>query len=278
MDEVKHDLPSLKRSVSRILDRLEVSAASRGRALDSTVTAAMSHCANDPQVEEFETWEAWVTAMQVGSALFDSATASQDVVACRIGVDGQIKNLPATGPTPYTHAGAWLTTVYLATICRDNARLDRLMRVPTSFLRESGAVFDDYVYDWVETLQRYWSGESTEMWNHLVEAIQETAPEVARFADQELLLKVLYPPLELFQLYNRQANEEFNESLSLSLEWHREYWTGDQARPIDRKGLVTLGPLAISCMAYDNDFSIDVESDYLPEGLLKFSWAGEVET
>ena len=108
------------------------------------------HCLTDPEAAKLETWEAWVTAMQVGCALFDSATATEGPVPCRIGSAGEVKNVPATGPTPYTHAGAWLTSVFLATICRENDRLDRLMRVPVSFLRESvpgGAVFDDYVYD-----------------------------------------------------------------------------------------------------------------------------------
>ncbi|MGY5134629.1 immunity 49 family protein [Streptomyces nigrescens] len=271
------DMAALTESTSRVMGRLEQSEMSRSRALDCTLTVAMSRCAADPQATKLETWEAWVTAMQVGSALFESAMAAEGPVACRIGIAGEVKHLPATGPTSYTHAGAWLTTVYLATICRDNERLDRLMQVPVSFLRESGAVFDEYVYSWVEALQSYWFRRADDMWNKLVEAISGASPQVARIADQETLLKILYPPLELFQLYNRGESGQFNASLAEFLTWHKQYWTGDEARSMDSDGLVALAPLAIACMVYDNGFPIEVDSEYLPKELLQFGWAGEVD-
>ena len=276
--ETAEDMPGLLQSTSRVLDRLEGSEMSRSRALESTLTVAKSYCANDPEGSKFETWEAWVTAMQVGSALFDSATAAEGPVPCRIGSLGEVKNLPATGPTSYTHAGAWVTSVYLATICRENERLERLMRVPVSFLRESGAVYDEYIYDWVEALQSFWSGRATDMWDKLVAAVNGTEPGVTRFADREAMLQILYPPLELFQLYQRQETEKFNTSLAQALTWHKQYWTGDEARSLSSDGLVALGPLALACMAYDADFPIEVDSEYLPKALLKRSWVGEFDT
>ncbi|EFL26321.1 conserved hypothetical protein [Streptomyces himastatinicus ATCC 53653] len=273
----QEDMAALMESTRRVIGRLEQSEMSRSRALDSTLTVAMSCCAADPQATKLETWEAWVTAMQVGSALFDSAVAAEGPVPCRIGIAGEVKHLPATGPTSYTHAGAWLTAVYLATICRDNERLARLMQVPVSFLRESGAMFDEYVYSWVEALQSYWFRRADDMWNTLVEAIDGASPQAARIADEETLLKILYPPLELFQLYNRGEAEEFNASLAEFLTWHKQYWTGDEARSLNSDGLVALAPLAIACMAYDNDFSIEVDSEYLPKELLQFGWVGEVD-
>ncbi|OKJ29308.1 hypothetical protein AMK23_08375 [Streptomyces sp. CB02130] len=271
-------MASLTESTNRVLSRLESSDMSRSRALGCCMTVAMSRCAGDPQANQFDTWEAWVTAMQVGSALFDSATAAEGPVTCRIGVNDETKQLPATGPARYAHAGAWLTTVYLAVICREEARLDRLMRVPVALLRESGAIFDEYVYKWVEALQSYWSRRAGDMWSSLVAAIEGARPETASIADEETLLKILYPPLELFQLYNRGEIEKFNESLAEFLTWHRQYWSADEARATDRDGLVALAPLAIACMAYDNGFPIDVESEYLPKELLHFGWAGEVDS
>lgn len=274
----QEDMASLTESTNRVLDRLEVSEMSRSRALDCCLTVAMSRCAGDPQGEKIETWEAWVTAMQVGSALFDSATATEGAPPCRIGIAGDVRQLPATGPTSYSHAGSWLTSVYLATICREEERLDRLMQVPVSFLRESGAVFDEYVYEWVEALQSYWARRSSDMWSNLVAAISHATPETARIADKETLLKILYPPLELFQLYNRGEADKFNTSLNEFLYWHRQYWTADEARSLSSDGLVALAPLAIACMAFDNGFAIEIESEYLPKELLQFGWSGEIDT
>ncbi|WP_367041372.1 immunity 49 family protein [Streptomyces sp. Je 1-332] len=276
--KVAEDLPGLLYSTNRVLDRLEESRMSRSRALGSTLTVAKSYCASDSGGAKFETWEAWVTAMQVGSAIFDSAAAAEEPVPCRIGSAGQVKNLPATGPTPYTHAGAWVTSVYLATICRENKRLERLMQVPVSFLRESDAVFDEYIYDWVEALQSFWFGRATEMWDSLVSAVNGTDPGVTQTPNRELMLQILYPPLELFQLYQRQDIERFNASLAQALTWHKQYWTSDEARSLSSDGLVALGPLAVSCMAYDADFPIEIESEYLPKALLHRNWVGEFDT
>ncbi|WP_405649157.1 immunity 49 family protein [Streptomyces sp. NBC_00019] len=280
-DNAAEAMAPLIKGKERLLARIETSDVYRASALAETLTTAKWHCLTDPEAAKFETWEAWVTAMQVGCALFDSATATEGPVPCRIGSRGEVKNLPATGPTSYTNAGAWLTTVYLATICRENERLDRLMRVPLSFLRASlpdSMAVDEYIYDWVAALQSFWARRSTEMWDQLVAAIRATDPEGPLVTDRETMLKQLYPPLELFQLCNRQETARFNESLDQALTWHKQYWADDEARALSGDGLVALGPLAIACMAYDNDFPIEVESEYLPKHLLRRSWVGEFDT
>lgn len=265
-------------SLGRVLGRIEGSDMSRSRALDSALTVAKSLCAEDPEATRFPTWEAWVTAMQVGSALFEAGTASEGPVPCRIGADGEVKHLPATGPQPYLHAGAWLTTFYLAIICRENKRLEQLAQIPVSFLRASGAVFDEYIYDWVQAIQDFWNRRAQEMWDHLVAAAQGTDPATARYADTELLLKILYPPINLFDRYQRTDAAQFNEALHNALTWHKEYWTADEARSLSGDGLVALAPLAIACLARDADIPIEIESPYLPKALLEFSWAGEIDT
>ncbi|WP_325065088.1 immunity 49 family protein [Streptomyces apocyni] len=283
----RHDFPSDSvtaegntariESLGRMLDRIEESEMSRSRVLSSTLNVAKSYCADDPRGAEFPTWEAWVTAMQTGSALFAAGTATEGPVPCRIGSHGEVKNLPATGPQPYLHAGAWVTSFYLAAICRENERLAQLAQVPVSFLRESGAEFDEYIYDWVETLQNFWFGRQ-DTWDKLVAAVNGTAPAVARHADTELMLKILYPPLNIFYRYLRREQAEFNEALAESLRWHKEYWTTDEERSLSSDGLVALGPLAIACLAHDADMPIDVESDYLPKALLEYAWVGEIDT
>jgi hypothetical protein len=82
-------MPSLRASVRRVLDRLETSETFRSRALSVTMHEAVSCCAYDPEAEQLETWEAWITAMQVGSALFDAALASEDPVPSRTGLSAR---------------------------------------------------------------------------------------------------------------------------------------------------------------------------------------------
>ncbi|MGW7364314.1 immunity 49 family protein [Streptomyces sp. NPDC054841] len=259
------------------IEGIEVSEDDRYDALTFSLSAAKWHCLRDPVAGDLETWESWVLAMQVGSALFAAGTAPEGPVASRVGTLDEVRKLPATGPQDYLHAGSWLTSFYLALICRENERAQHLAQVPVSFLRASGAEFDEYVYAWIETLQNFWFGRS-ETWDTLVAAVNGTDPQHARIAGTDLMLKILYPPLELFQLYLRRENQAFNDSLVTALTWHKEYWTTDEARALSGDGLVALAPLAIACMAYDADMPIEVESEYLPKHLLRRTWVGEFDT
>ncbi|MEV3989887.1 immunity 49 family protein [Streptomyces sp. NPDC049837] len=260
-----------------VLQRVETSESDRFDALERTLAAAKWRCLTDPGVAEFPAWEAWVTAMQTGAALFDAGMAAEGRVPCRIGSMGEVRHLPATGPREYLHAGNWLTAYYLAVICRENERAHRLAQVPVSFLRASGAEFDEYVYPWVETLQHA-GFQRPEMWDTLVAAVDGTDPEGVRVASRELMLKILYPPIELFHRYQREQAEEFNKALADALTWHKEYWTANEARALSGDGLVALGPLAVACMAYDAGMPVEVESEYLPRHLLQRSWVGEYDT
>lgn len=277
VDDVAEAMAPIVQSNDEALAEIETSEFDRFDALDYAVTVAKWNCLMDPVCEESSTWEAWVTAMQVGSGLFISGAAAEGPVACRIGSKGEIKNLPATGPQEYLHAGNWLTTYYLAVICRENERLDQLARVPVSFLRASGVEFDEYIYAWVETLQNAWFGRP-ETWNTLIDAIDGTDPAASHIASAELMLKILYPPLEIFHRYQRQEPEPFNTALAEALTWHREYWTDNETRSKSSEGLVALGPLAVACMAFDAGIHVDVESEYLPKHLLERSWVGEFPT
>ncbi|MGW2317393.1 immunity 49 family protein [Streptomyces sp. NPDC001680] len=276
MENVDEAIEPIVQSVEEALSELETSEFDRFDALDYSLTLAKWSCLMDPMGGEFATWETWVTAMQVGSGLFISGAATEGPVPCRIGRN-EVKYLPATGPREYLHAGNWLTSYYLAVICRENDRLAQLARVPVSFLRASGVEFDEYIYAWVETLQNAWFGRQ-ETWDTLVTAINGTDPAAPHVASAELMLKILYPPLEVFHRYQRQEPAPFNTALAEALTWHREYWTADEARAKSGEGLVALGPLAIACMAFDADIPIEVESEYLPKYLLERRWVGQIPT
>ncbi|MGW7366466.1 immunity 49 family protein [Streptomyces sp. NPDC054841] len=275
-DDVPEALKALDEAVTWMLSEFEGSDTVRAQVLSTTLTLAKAHCAKDPEATKFETWEAWVTAMQTGSALFSAVTAGAgSTVTVRI--KGQEKALPATGPRSHLNPGTWVTSFFLAMVCRENERLNKLAQVPVSLLRESGAVFDEYIYSWVETLQSFWLGRQ-DVGDKLVAAVDGTSPEAARYADPELMAKILYPPVILFYRYLRQDHEEFDIALADALRWHKEYWTATEDRAMSTDGLVALGPLAVACLARDAGFPIDIESEYLPKSLLEFAWVGEIDT
>ncbi|QGV82767.1 hypothetical protein EIZ62_20005 [Streptomyces ficellus] len=243
--------------------------------MSSSLILARARTVADPTAEWLETWEVWVTAMQSGSAMFAAAATSAASVESRI--HHEMRTVPATGPQPWVDAGNWVTAFWLAVICRDKKRLDALCQVPISLLRESGSVYDEYVYSWIETLQSYWLGRG-DVGQKLVEAARGAAPGAASIAGPELLSKILWPPIDLFHRFVTGDQERFNDSLVDALTWHKEFWTADAERAQDSDGFVAVGPLAVACFAHDAGFPVEVESEYLPKHLLRGSWAGEFAT
>lgn len=116
------------------------------------------------------------------------------------------------------------------------------------------------------------------MWDKLVSAVKGTDPEREGVTDKETMLKILYPPLELFHRFQLREIDQFNTALVDAATGHKQFWAGDPARALSGDGLVALAPLALACMAYNNEFPVDVESEYLPKHLLRRSWVGESET
>jgi hypothetical protein len=243
-------------------------------ALASAIQLFGLHCSVDPEADKLETWEACVTAMQVGSALFASAQATTDSIECRI--DHKMRTIRA-GALPRAHAGNWLTAFWLACVCREKKRMTELCKFPVSRLREADGVFDAYIYDWVEALQAYWLKRPA-FGDKLVAAVDGTDPDVLRYAPRDSVLQIMYPPMNLLTQLARGDQEKFNAELAKALEWHKDYWTRDEDRELNAQGLVALGPLAVTCLAVQAGFTIGVESEYLPKYLLDGGWVNEFPT
>ncbi|WP_039938858.1 immunity 49 family protein, partial [Streptomyces himastatinicus] len=191
-------LAVLQENSSELIEGLEADSSDLGDALSTTLTLAEGHFLLDPIGQDLPTWLSWVSAMQLGSAVFAAATTTEPTVTCRIA--DKDRTLQATGVQPYTHAGTWLTAFYLAAVCRERDRMTALCRVPVSLLRESGAQFDEFQYQWIETLQEYWVGTG-DIVPTLTAAIHGTDPEASTIADPETVAKQLYPPMEMFHRF-----------------------------------------------------------------------------
>ncbi|MEY9994760.1 hypothetical protein ABIE67_006792 [Streptomyces sp. V4I8] len=243
-------------------------------ALASGIRILGLHCAVDPEADKLETWEACVTAMQVGSALFASAQATTDSIECRI--DHKMRTVRA-GALPRAHAGNWLNAFWLACVCREKKRMTELCQFPVSQLRQADGVLDEYIYNWVEALQAYWL-KRPEFGDKLVAAVDGTDPDALRHAPRDSVLQIMYPPMNLLTQLARGDQDKFNAELAKAVEWHKGYWTSDGDRELNAEGFVALGPLAVSCLAVQAGFTITVESEYLPKHLLEGAWINEFPT
>lgn len=265
-------LAVLQKNAKKLIDGLEEHSTRLGDAQQIALTLAKSHCLLDPRAAIFPTWDAWVNAMQISSAVFAAATTAEDHVQCRI--DHKERTLQATGPQWYVNPGSWINAFYLAVVCREKDRITALCHVPMSLLRENGSRFEDYHFAWIETLQTYWLG-GQDLVPKLVAAVDATEPRSV--ADPETVSKLLYPPMEIFHRFIRKDHARFNEALANALRWHKEYWS-EESRALQASGLVALAPLAIACFAHDAGIPVEVESEYLPATLIKRNWCGEFPT
>ncbi|MEU6664045.1 immunity 49 family protein [Streptomyces sp. NPDC046821] len=265
----------LTEHLGRSIDRLETSTVTIDSTFSASILALHARCVIDPRAAAAETWEAAVTAMQLGSALFQVTGISEGAVQCRIA--RKDRSLPAAGPMSTADAGTWLQAFWLAVICREPDRMTQLCEVPLERLRAPEGQYDEYIYHWVDTLQTYWLRRPG-LVEKLTQAIQMSDPSVARVAPRDLLQGILYPPINLFYHFVRRDVTGFSPALEEALKLHKAYWTLTEERSTDIDGALALGPLAIACWAYDGELPIEVESEYLPKHLLQHSWLGEFPT
>ncbi|MHC0429494.1 immunity 49 family protein [Streptomyces sp. O3] len=248
--------------------------------LDAALALAQVHVnarlAVDPNASHLPTWEAVVSAMQIGSALFaTSGPVGSEPAECRI--SDEMRTLPQTGPLSAHTAGNWLTAFYYAIVCRDQARMTMLCNVPLDILRASPVEYDEFIFLWIDVLQAYWL-ERPGLVDKLIAAIEKSHPDQAPNTDRESLDRILYQPINLFHRFLRKDHEGFQQTLVEALELHKEYWTASQEREDSVEGYLAVGPLAIACLAFDANFPIDVESPYIPSELLNRAWLGEFPT
>ncbi|MFI6035086.1 immunity 49 family protein [Streptomyces sp. NPDC051315] len=267
------DAERLARTVAESTARLAQDPSGFTPAFRAALALAHARCADDPDAAKLETWEAWVTAMQIGSALFTTTLTREGTVHCRIG--DRVHPLPATGPAPHATARAWLDAFWLALVCRESDRLRTLCRVPLDALRHAGPQDDEYVFHWIDTLQGYFDDVPTaDIVPRLVATMESSHPHVATRTPADFLNLVDYQPVALFHRVLTQQQDLFSQTLDEALTHHARYYDGSD----DPRRHVALGPLALACLAHDQGFPVVTASPHLPKHLVRRSWCGEFAT
>ncbi|MGW0766903.1 immunity 49 family protein [Streptomyces sp. NPDC002676] len=253
------EVPELTKATAESIASLADSPAGLGEAFASAVALAHTHCAADPNAAHVDTWDAWATAVQLGSALFTGAHLQE----CSLGED-LVRHLPATPAEPPADARAWLDAMYLAIVCRQKDRIDRLCQVPLVTLRQDDSV-DEYVLHWIDTLQTYFSERPMDdVVEKLLATMNTSMPDAVTHAPMDFVNRIDYQPVALFHRLIARDHDAFTKTLSEALADHDGYW-GDSRAP---RAQVALGPLAMASLAYDYEFPIATEHPYLPKYLL----------
>ncbi|WP_245239171.1 immunity 49 family protein [Streptomyces sp. MZ04] len=253
------DVPELTRATAESIARIATDPAALGEAFGSALALAQAQCANDPGAAHLDTWDAWATAVQLGSALF-TGVQPQD---CHLGED-LVRQLPALAAEPPADARAWLDALYVAIVCRQRDRIARLCQVPLETLRQDDSV-DAYVLHWIDTLQIYFSDRPMDDLVESLRATMETSmPGAVTHAPTDFVNQVDYQPVALFHRLITRDHAAFAEALAEARTDHARYW-GESAAP---RAQVALGLLAMASLAYDYEFPMDAEQPYLPRYLL----------
>ncbi len=255
------DVTELTHATAESLTRLTQGPEGWADAFASALTLAHARCADDPDVASIDTWDAWATAVQLGSALFTGAQP-QD---CHLG-EHLVRRLPAAPAEPPADARAWLDALYLAIVCRQWDRISRLCQVPAARLREDDSV-DAYVLHWIDTLQTYFSPDRSSMEGvvkKLVATMETSGADGVTHAPLEFVNAIDYQPVALFHRLIAQDHDAFTKTLAEALAEHGAYW-GESPAPRAR---VALGPLAMAALAYDRRFPVAPKQRYLPTYLL----------
>ncbi|MFF9051989.1 immunity 49 family protein [Streptomyces erythrochromogenes] len=259
-DRPAPDPADLTRTTVESVARLAEDPSGLGDAFASALALAHVRCIADPVASELVTWDAWETAVRLGSALFTGSESEQ----WYLGEENTLR-LPAASAAPPADARAWLDAVYLALACRAHDRVARLCGVPLETLRQDDTV-DAYVLHWVDTLQTCLSGGAGDaVVEKLLATVQASLPEKLTHSPDGFVNRVDYQPVELFHRLFTRDHEAFGAALTEALAEHGGYWA-ESAAPRAR---VALGPLAMACLAHDQGFPIDPERlPHLPRYLV----------
>src|SRR5699024_10227818 len=187
----------------------------------------------------------------------------------------KVRHFKAVGPMYCASARHWTTAFYLATICRSEEKRRELCEIPVDFIKKAGesdgAQYNPFTYHWISALQalilnRPGLGED------LLAAMELSTPDRVDFGNADALNKITFPRMNTFLRLVDGDKDRFNEALAQGLTLFHEYHTSSEEEFNDVRGIVPLRLLAMACIAYDNsrydpNFTLEVESGYLPKHL-----------
>lgn len=250
---------------AQLLGSLLESATANAGALSTLLGTATSYAGylSAAGAKDAELWRALRIGAQTAAAIFALGSGSGDIA---FALGDRRARLAATGPTDATHAGNWRIGWWLAQIVRDQAAIETLAATPLDVLRRSSTRGDECQYLYIEALQAF-EKRAPEWSAKLQAAIDATDPEKVTISNEEYVLNILVPEMQMLLRLAIGEIAPFNEALQFALERHKKYWSqGNRKR--DPDGYLAPGPLALASLAHEAGMPIDIDSEYLPRDLL----------
>lgn len=165
----------------------------------------------------------------------------------------------------YIEPRKWLACYQLSMICRQGKPLELLCQVTTEKLKQSSTQHPKYRYLLVDALRGFWK-DDPKTGKHLLESLKLTDPE-KEDVPREWVLHLDVPYIHLFKLATSD-DPKFTEVARESIERHKAYWSKTKKRKDDFDGFLSLGITSLAALAHDRDLKADIDSPYVPQGLV----------
>ncbi|AZQ65178.1 hypothetical protein EI427_23480 [Flammeovirga pectinis] len=177
------------------------------------------------------------------------------------------------GLTLLMDCGSWMTYLSFFLVIRDQEGFDLMMKAQERDFRRSNLSLDKLDLAMIN-FYKHLNSPSEEV---VIETIKATEPFVGNYLDEQFaadyVLNIYEPIIGVYDALFRQNEQLFNEKLLKAIQLHKEYYN-DQSEDTDHSphasdGFISWFLLAPICLAYDRGMKIEVQSDYLPEWLIK---------
>jgi len=182
---------------------------------------------------------------------------------------GKTLNVIGKETTEYVDFDVWLNCFYLSIILRDRESIDFLISVPDEVMKNANVRGLEFDYHFIKFYKGLF-GKNNDIGKLLIKQMELSDPNIIKDDGERLdfILNIKVPELTLFRTIFSSDSELFNRELYNALESHKIYW--ERVEPQNPRGWISLPLLAASIIGIESrDYTIDIQSDYIPEWLLK---------
>jgi hypothetical protein len=202
------------------------------------------------------------------TAIFAAATPGQLPITVFLdGTDVEYQTAPSA---ELVRADRWLNGFFLAVLCRDVESQQLLERVTPEMLRGGASERPEYEYRFAEAVLAVFAGDKKGAADKVIAAMEATDPERIPSPQVPAALSLGVPLISAFwSALAKTAKKSFQEALTFAIVRHKEYWADEGLGEKAYEGFLSIPLLGVAALAYDQDVPFEVDSDYVPQSLVR---------